>query len=245
MIKKITDENLILSFGDKEDIYSIRIKALVKAYSTSYDFASFYALYNDDGIICAVISRLDNDFTVYHNRLTSRDELEISSFLCACTYSSVLTDDKISLANMADFDYGYVMKSTKKFELSAPFAEIDEYPKLMDLFDLESYDKWDFNAWYVDLSHRIRHNTAKAYALKINDELVASGVFSSIYNNSAILSSVLTQPPFRGLGYGSALVSKMIGDIRGDVYIMREKDKNESFYNKLGFENIGIWRMYK
>jgi predicted GNAT family acetyltransferase len=137
------------------------------------------------------------------------------------------------------------MRTIKKVEKIINYATIDEYPKLMDLFNLEDYSTADFESWYVDVSHRIRHSCAKAVTLNVNDEIVSSGIFSSIYNNDAILTSVSTVPEFRRMGYGSALVSAMICDIKGKVYLMRDKNKNEKFYKKLGFENMGYWRMYK
>ena len=72
-----------------------------------------------------------------------------------------------------------------------------------------------------------------------------SAIFSSIYNDDAILTAVKTQPEFRRMGYASALVSYMIGDIKGSTYLMREMGKNEEFYKNLGFINIGKWRLYK
>ncbi|MDE7124489.1 MAG: GNAT family N-acetyltransferase, partial [Eubacterium sp.] len=59
------------------------------------------------------------------------------------------------------------------------------------------------------------------------------------------LTGVQTKPEFRKMGYGSALVSAMCCDFNGTVYLMRENGRNESFYKKLGFENIGKWRIYK
>ena len=90
-----------------------------------------------------------------------------------------------------------------------------------------------------------RYEVCHEDKFNVNDEIVSSGIFSSIYNNDAILTSVSTVPEFRRMGYGSALVSAMICDIKGKVYLMRDKNKNEKFYKKLGFENMGYWRMYK
>lgn len=244
MIKKTEQENDIYSFS-KQDIYSLRIKSLLKAYGTSYDFASFYCCYDENSNITAIISRLDNDFTVSHLELSKENEIEISAFIQAVGYESVLTDDSIELFDSKKIEYGEVMESIKKAEFATQSCDIDEYPKLMDIFDLENYDSWNFDAWYVDLSHRIRHDAAKAYALYVNEEIASSAVFSSIYNQNAILSSVLTKAEFRRQGYATALVSHMICDVKGKVYLMREKDKNESFYSKLGFVNTGIWRIYK
>ena len=124
-------------------------------------------------------------------------------------------------------------------------AEIDEYPKLMDLFNFVDYDGQDFKAWYVDVSHRIRHNTAKAYTLNFDGNIISSGILSSIYDGYGVLTAVRTADEFRRMGYGGQLVKYICSDVKNTVYIMREQNLNEHFYNELGFENIGVWRMYR
>lgn len=238
MIKKV-ESIRELSESIDTDIYSIRILSLLNAYGTSYDFASFYKqIFN--GKITAVISKLDYDLTIWKS---DADEDELAQFIDTIGYSSCLCSDLKNYSR--HYNEGVIMKTQKKAELPIQYAEIDEYPKLMDLFNIEDYNVSQFESWYVDVSHRIRHNCAKAYSLNVNEEIVSSAIFSSIYNNDAILTSVKTVPQFRRRGYASMLVSHMIGDIMGNVYLMRETDKNEEFYKKLGFENIGIWRMYE
>ena len=188
-----------------------------------------------------IISRLDNDYTVCHNDNFNQKELD--DFFKTLGFNSILCDEDLKLS--FSYDYGITMATNKKIEKTINYAEIDEYPKLMDLFNLEDYSSADFESWYVDVSHRIRHGAAKAVTLNINGEIISSGIFSSIYNNDAILTAVSTQSEFRRMGYASALVSAMVCDIKGKVYLMRDKNKNEEFYKKLGFENIGYWRMYK
>lgn len=238
MIKKIENINELKNYKSY-DIYSLRILSLLSAYGTSYDFASFYKQTCGEEIT-ALISRLDYDLTISKS---NADEDELIQFIGALGYSSCLCS---GLKNYYHpYNEGVIMKTRTKAEFTMPYVEIDEYPKLMDLFNIEDYDVSQFESWYVDVSHRIRHNCAKAYSLNVNGELVSSAIFSSINNNDAILTAVKTVPEFRRMGYASVLVSNMLHDIKGNVYLMREKDKNENFYKKLGFENIGIWRMYK
>lgn len=240
MIKLIENSNEFNNFI-KDDIYFIRIMSLLKAYGTSYHFAMFYKQLDKSGNITSIISRLDNDFTVCHSN--DFDNTELKEFFNVMGFNSILSDENLELP--FSYDYGITMSSKRKVEIVMPYAKLDEYPKLMDLFNLEDYSSSDFESWYVDASHRIRHGCAKAFTLNVNEEIVSSGIFSSIYNNDAILTSVLTLPEFRRMGYGSALVSSMMCDVKGTVYLMRDKDKNEEFYKKLKFENVGIWRMYK
>lgn len=240
MIKIIDDISEFSDFKQK-NIYSIRILSLLKAYGTAYDFAVFYKQTDENNNITAIISKLDGDYTLSANDFADYDELK--NFFAALGYNSVLSDDRFHLTDCCDS--GTVMSAAKKTELHRAYTTLDCYPKLMDIFNIDDYDSVDFESWYVDLSHRIRHGCSRAYALNAGGEMVSSGIFSSIWENDAILSSVRTVPEYRNLGYGSVLVSEMMCDIKGTVYLMREKNKNEQFYKKLGFENIGTWRMFK
>lgn len=240
MIKKIDDKNEFFEYS-KVDLYSIRILSLLKAYGTGYDFASFYKQIDDDGKLTAIISKLDNDITISMNK--NANDNELIEFIEVIGYSSCLCAGLKDYSR--NFEQGVIMLSNKKHEISLPYVQIDDYPKLMDLFNFEDYDSIDFDAWYVDVSHRIRHGCARAYTLNVNNEIISSAIFSAIYNNDAILSSVRTLPEFRHMGYASKLVSEMMSDISGNLYLMRENNKNEEFYIKLGFENIDNWRMYK
>ena len=47
------------------------------------------------------------------------------------------------------------------------------------------------------------------------------------------------------MGYGSTLVKYILNDVKGTVYIMRDMDRNEHFYQQIGFKNIGNWRIYR
>ncbi|MDD6727826.1 MAG: GNAT family N-acetyltransferase [Eubacteriales bacterium] len=238
---KIIDTPSQFDGYNKTDIYSIRILSLLKAYGTKYDFAVFYRQINDAGELTAIISKLDNDCTLSANKNADFDELK--EFFLTLGYNSVLGDDRLFLTDK--YDSGAVMVTKRKAELHKSYCEIDCYPKLMDIFNIDDYEKADFESWYVDLSHRIRHGCSKAYTLNSGGEIISSGIFSSLYNDDGILTSVRTVPEYRNMGYGSVLVSEMICDIKGNVYLMREQNKNESFYTKLGFENIGTWRMFK
>lgn len=222
------------------DIFSVRILSLLKSYGCKYEFAKFFKQVID-GKITAIISKLDNDVTL--SLTDGFDREELLHFFCLSGYSSIVCSDKFEMNS--NFEYGYIMSCDKKRETAMTGAVINEFPKLMDLYNFVDYEGQDFKAWYVDISHRVRHGTAKAYTLNVDANIIASGILSSIIDGYAVLTAVRTADEFRRMGYGSALVNSICSDVNGTVYIMRKKDLNEKFYKKLGFENIGIWRMYK
>ncbi len=223
------------------DIFTVRILSLFNSYGTKYGFCGFYRQLID-GRITALLSRLDNNFTL--SLYDGFDKEELVHFFCITGYSSILSGDGFELGSR--FEEGAVMRCDKKLEAPLPQGcELDEYPKLMDLYNFIDYSEQDFKAWYVDISHRVRHKTAKAYALKLDGEIISSGILSSISDGDAILTAVRTGDEFRKMGYGSALVKAVCADVKGSVYIMRDEKLNESFYKNAGFENIGKWRMFR
>lgn len=240
MIEQISEMSELTEFK-QTDIFSVRVFSLANAYGFKYPFVSFYRQLDDDGNVTAIMSSLDKVITLAVKSKADYDEL--TDFLSFVGYSSLFCADEFVLDK--SYSYGEIMKSSKKIELPCDYRVIDEYPHLYDLFNFIDYPDIDFESWYVDISHRIRHGASKAYTVNIDDEIVSSAIFSSIYNDDAVLSAVQTKPEYRGRGYASSLVSAMCCDVKGTVYLMREEGRNEHFYKALGFENCGKWRMYK
>ena len=239
MIKKI-DSEALFDCWKKRDLYSIRILSLLKSYGCKYQFCSFYRQ-EINGKITAILSKLDNNVTLALDDGYDREELV--HFFCITGYSGILTSDEFELSSR--YDEGAVMVCHSKHDVPLADVHIDEYPKLMDLFNFVDYSSQDFKAWYVDISHRVRHQTAKAYTLNVDGEIVSSGILSSIYDGNAVLTAVRTKDEYQRMGYGSKLVNYICADVTGAVYIMRDWDLNEEFYQKIGFENAGKWRMYR
>lgn len=238
---ELLDENFSADDYCKKDIFSVKIFALLEAYGTKYPFIRFYAQKND-GIVTAVICMLDNDITLSFIKAASNID-ELCEFVSLMGFSTLLCDDSFEING--SYDSGIIMSSDKKIELPCRYTVVDEYPYLFDLFNFVDYADVDFKSWYVDISHRIRHGCAKAVTLNSDGQIISSAIFSAVYKNDAVLTAVQTKSEFRKFGYASALVSAMCCDVTGTVYLMREDDKNESFYKRLFFENTGRWRIYK
>lgn len=239
MIEKIDSPEQLAAWVQK-DIFSVRILSLLQSYGCQYRFCSFYRQTDGDRLT-AIISKLDGNVTIALTENFDREELV--RFLCLIGYATVLVSDVFELNPR--YTEGVVMACSRKPDYQPVGAVIDEYPKLMDLFNFVDYQEQDFQAWYVDISHRVRHKTAKAYTLNVNDEIVSSGILSSLFEDDAVLTAVRTRDDMRQRGYGTALVKAICNDVRGTVYLMRDADRNEAFYAHAGFQNIGKWRMYQ
>ena len=100
----------------------------------------------------------------------------------------------------------------------------------------------DFEAFYLDLSHRLRHGAALAVTQYSGHELTGCAVVSSITGTAAILSAVAVREEYRRQGIGKKLVQAAEKGLGGKtVYVFKEKDKNEEFYKELGYHKADTW----
>ena len=92
----------------------------------------------------------------------------------------------------------------------------------------------DFEPWYLDISHRIRHNVTRTRRLGNSVLVIQHELFGS-----ALISQVATIPQARGKGEASRLISAVCAELsESDIYVICE-DKLRGFYEKNGFVKVG------
>ena len=241
MIEKITDFNELSDF-QVVNLYTVRIKSLAKTYGFDYSFVSFYRQ-SVNGVCTAVFSILDSDITLAVDTETADIE-ELFEFFVFRGFSSLLCADDFVLN--CDYECGTIMKSSQKVLTEAEYniRELKDFNELSDLYNFIGYSG-SFDLWYADVRRRISKSTVTVYAIYEQNKIVSSALLSSVFDKNAVLTGVRTEPSFRNKGYAGALVSKLCGAVNGAVFLMRENDKNENFYRRLGFKNIDKWRIYK
>ena len=100
----------------------------------------------------------------------------------------------------------------------------------------------EFEPFYLDLSHKLRHQAALALSVPGRDGLRACAVVSSISQRGAILSALAVREGMRRQGLGSRLVRRAESYFPGKMlYVFREQHKNKEFYKSLGFTKTDTW----
>ncbi len=100
----------------------------------------------------------------------------------------------------------------------------------------------EFEPFYLDISHKLRHGAALAFEEHRNGELAGCAVVSSISKECAVLSALAVRPQYRRQGIGSALVHRVEECFPGkSVYVFREKGKNAEFYRELEYAKADTW----
>lgn len=227
--------------------YSTRIKSLYCAYFKYPMLCDFWYQINDENIITSTISKYSGQIVAY---ITDNSDLsELSNFIKAVSGATLLCDSEYTLSIKCDKTTGSVMKcdALKDYNCTKPVTNNVNLKEYYNLLEKSMDDVPDFDSFYTDLNHKIRHNVNKVWGI-IDRKLISACTAIAIDNTTAVLGGVAALQAYRGMGYGSNLVYCAVKDMLSDnkcVYIYREKHKNKEFYSKLGFTDIGQWAEYK
>ena len=205
-----------------------KIRALLKAYGTSYDFCRFFS-HNGNSFL----ADMGGSFVLCAGE--NADAEELARFLlfngCAellCGFDVGGSINRFLGAKRTEIN---VMRFTgrgvpEKTEHEPPLADI--YAIVGGVFG------FDFEPWYLDMSHRIRHGVTRCRRLEGSALVIQHEI-----NGEALISQVATVPEQRGRGLASRLLSSACAELSdSEVFVLCE-DKLVSFYKKNGFEVCG------
>lgn len=228
MIKRVDSPDELSSLPES-GVEAQKIRALLQAYGTGYDFCRFYSA---EGLI---IARFYNEFVIC--TFGNADIEELCEFLSFSGFSKLfcsevagkLLSEKLKLnrnmLNLMRFSGNLCEAPEKISELSLSEA----YGILKASFEI------DYEPWYLDMSHRIRHGVSKFYGY--------NGSVLCVQHNlcgEALLSQIATVPEMRNKGDASGLITAVCRKLsKREIFLLCE-DKLVKFYNKIGFEKCGI-----
>lgn len=225
MIKRVcsADELQILP---KSGVEAQKIRALLESYGINYDFCTFFisdsfiiAKYYEETIVCG-----------YEHG----DYEELCGFL-RFNSSNVFCSEEIKNALSVKISF-----SCKKLNLMQFYGKTNlDGCEIYEISLSKAYEilntSFDFNyeQWYLDMSHRIRHGISQFYGF--------NGAVLAVQHNlcgEALLSQIATIPEQRGKGNASRLISSVCQKFCDSKVFLLCEDKNVGFYERLGFKTI-------
>lgn len=206
-----------------------KIRALLRAYGTKYDFCRFFV--SDEFILC----EMNGSFVVCE--LGKADTVdELSDFFNFGGFSEIFCSTELGRRLQ---EHLYCIAKTVNLmrfrEVAIGCAELEKSPSLGDVYGiLKTAFEIDYEAWYADMSHRIRHNVAAAR--KLGDSAL---IIQHNLNGEALLSQIATMPGFRNRGNASRLISAVCAELfPSEIFVICEDDLT-GFYRRIGFEPAG------
>ncbi|MDE5576676.1 MAG: GNAT family N-acetyltransferase [Oscillospiraceae bacterium] len=226
MIKQIFD---VTPEMVTDSYYGRKILAAYTAYGGGYDFCRFYScgtgvihIYNTSMVIDG---NIDCDEAEMFIDLTKPVSIEMESKKTLHISGDYSTEHRTLfrvVPQKCDINIGNVKVNSctdKCFEI------------LNESFD----DMLSYDDWYVDISHRIRHNVSKLY---LYESTTITQQFN--INGFIFLSHIATAKSQRGRGTARELLRLLGGEAekRGETAYLFARDKRYSFYESIGFEPV-------
>lgn len=253
IISAIDADNFINSISgvSADDPFACRIISLYNSYKPELVFVDYWLLADDNGECNGAIARNGSNFILFLSDKSDIDE--VSSFMRVAGASGIICDGKyeLDLIGCKSID-GVVLVRTEAFECEEEEVSFTE-PDIKAAYELivksadENFVPPQFEDFYVDVNHKLRHGAMRLCGIENNGNLAAVAMTVAESGSGAVLGAVSTDPEYRNLGYGSALIKYITNLLTAEnkaVFLHRAKNANEAFYSNLGFVEYGTWKEY-
>ncbi|MFO7882027.1 MAG: GNAT family N-acetyltransferase [Kosmotogaceae bacterium] len=94
----------------------------------------------------------------------------------------------------------------------------------------------------------IKNGSARSYYMEIDGEIVSTASTSAEAGDSAMIVAVATDRKYRNKGYATAVMSKLCSDLVKEgktPFLFYSNPFAGKIYERIGFRNIGIWKMLR
>ncbi|MGN0478712.1 MAG: GNAT family N-acetyltransferase [Hominenteromicrobium sp.] len=210
--------------------FGCQILSAAKAYGFQRPFAQFWA---DNG---AAYGLLDGVM-----RVSGRveDAEEARAFLKAVGAQRVICDEKNAVLLAPEPEMRGVILQKALYGGEAAGGEVS----LRALYEVlrENGMASEFEPFYLDLSHRVRHGTARCAALYRGEEMTAAAA-ALLGGKEALITAVAVRPAFHRRGLGREIMGEIEARLgTRTAYVLRAEHENEAFYASLGYTPCGVW----
>lgn len=211
-----------------------RINAYCKAYGTGYDFCTFYEGDTDDNMLALYYG---GELYVHCNE--NGDSQSIITFSEMLGAKAVMSDIKLS----EESETLYIMTSGQmpavcKNRLKAEFTE--DYRTVFEIlksgFSLSDYQ---FDEWYADTCHRVRHGISRLIVMYYGSEPAATATVLFDDDKSCFLSHIAVRRDMQKNGIGTALLSCTANLLDNRKITLICKKNVQQFYINCGFTATG------
>lgn len=260
MIRKLTkqDNTQVLSLLQKEAAINLFLIGDIEAFGYDEDFQELWGQFTEENELQAVLLRFHDSFIPYAQGTFSTEQFA----------HKLYGDDGIKISGKSDvveqFETVPALKLGKKKRLyfaecrnnnqlqetitaNIKIATIDDVTNIMKLRKQITEFALDDGSEKL-LRQAIKTNTGRTYYIEENGEIIACASTSAENSLSAMIVGVCTHENYRGKGYASQILSKMIQDFTAEgrtLCLFYDNPAAGRIYKRLGFKDIGTWTMYR
>lgn len=216
---------------------AVKIKSLYLSYGSQYDFCQFYAQTQNNETL-AVIVKFYHSASVFV--INSNNLEELYGFLQSICVNEVTSNIELNLnTKKSVFEQLLFLNNKKTGSEISNNLSFEDYNQAYNHFKNDksgNISVGSFNDWYVDLSHRIRHNSAK---------LICSSEFAAVCitdSENLIINGIVVNAKNKGIG--TELITQIKNESIENSIFVACSQSTQQFYLKNNFKNIGKVYVY-
>lgn len=260
MIRKLTeqDHEQTYTFLKQEPSFNLFLIGDIEAFGYDQEFQELWGLFGEDDSLQAVLLRYHTSFIPY-----TVGELDITTFSKQLqNYNPVMLSGKTNIVeqfeNVANVKLGnrrdmyfceclnadYIKNEENKNVKLATVEDVDRIMNMRALikeFSITPHGK-------KILKQSMETKTGRTYYIEIDGVIVSSASTAAENSQSAMVVGVCTHPDYRGYGYASLILEQIIRDITAEgktLCLFYDNPAAGRIYKRLGFQDIGMWTMYR
>ncbi|MGH0512437.1 GNAT family N-acetyltransferase [Bacillus cereus] len=261
MIRKLTkkDHEQVFSFLKEEVALNLFIIGDIEAFGYETDFQELWGAFEESGTLKSILLRFHDAFIPY-----SKEEFVVTDYEALLSaYKPLKLSGKATIVER--FETAPSIQLGAKNEMyfceclddnNLPNTPIHETIKLASLDDIERIMQLRSNISEFPtanesekiLRQAIETTTGRTYYIEKDGVIIASASTSAENSLSAMVVGVCTHPNYRGNGYASLILQKMIQDFTKEgrtLCLFYNNPAAGRIYKRLGFKDIGMWTMYR
>ncbi|MCH5194011.1 MAG: GNAT family N-acetyltransferase [Oscillospiraceae bacterium] len=217
-----------------DSYYGKKIMAAYLSYGAGYDFCRFYACEDTDGKVGTIhvyYAAMVIDGNVSHQ--------DAETFINMIKPMTVEVSGETALQLPDEYQRHHrTLFRLKQGDTDIDFHRVKKNNCMAESYIVlkESFENMgDFDKWYVDISHRIRHGVAELYLYEKTTVTKSFDIDGYVF-----LSHIATARSERGKGTARRLLrclAKKYNNEGREAYLFA-RDHRKSFYESIGFEPV-------
>lgn len=246
MIRLLAAEELdYLSAFCRQSVFGCRIVSAAAMYG-GFPFTDFWIQTDGSGVPCAALAKVEGVVTM---EVWDRpDWEELRAFLDLVGGSVFVFDRRFAEPlKLEPTRFGLILVRSLEQPLEKRKEE-PERPGFREVYDLlrlcatNTFHPPPWEPFYLDLSHRLRHDGAHLVGIRKGSRLTACAMTVAETDAMAIVGGVAVAPDARRQGLGRLAVECLLAQLpQSHVAVFRAGQEQEAFYQSLGFVPAGEW----
>ncbi|OHX32102.1 GNAT family N-acetyltransferase [Bacillus mycoides] len=261
MMRKLAkkDHEQVFAYLKEEAALNLFIIGDLEAFGYETDFQELWGVFKENGTLKSILLRFHDAFIPY-----SKEEFVTTDYEALLSaYKPLKLSGKSTIVER--FETAPSIQLGAKNEMyfceclddnNLPNTPIHETIKVASLDDIERIMQLRSNISEFPtanesekmLRQAIETTTGRTYYIEKDGAIIASASTSAENSLSAMVVGVCTHSNYRGNGYASLILQKMIQDFTKEgrtLCLFYNNPAAGRIYKRLGFKDIGMWTMYR